>query len=538
MNRNNWRLPVTGLRFLLSVVLVMGIFFRFVNIDRKFYWFDETFTSLRVSGYLIKSVKEEIFNGPVVSSKDFLKYQSISDQKNEIDTIKGLAMEEGQLPPFYFLVARFWAKLFGTSVTAMRSLPALISLLLFPCAYWLCLELFESSMVGWVAMALVSVSPMHVLYAQEARPYCFWTVLTLLSSAVLLRAMRLQTKLLWGIYTAITVVGIYTHLYTVLVLIAHGIYVFAMEKVRVTKTVISYILAFFVAFIAGWLPWYLTLKYWQPPTSSSPLSVMRSASRIPLMPLITRWVGNISRIIFDVNIDAMSSFKKTLPLIPVIVFVLILLAYSIYFVCRHTSKPVYGFILTLIVFTSLPLMLGDLILGGRRLSGYARYLIPTYLGLQLAVAYLLTAKITSTSVNTWQQKFWKLVAIGVFSAGVLSCTLSSQAETWWNKGLAQGKYAIPIAQIVNQADSPLLITDSGIGLVIPLSRLLAPKVDILWGDKFQFSQIPNGYRNLFVFAPTKKLQERLEKQDNYKLNPVFLTSELSYKTQLWQLTHK
>jgi uncharacterized membrane protein len=225
-------------------------------------------------------------------------------------------------------------------------------------------------------------------------------------------------------------------LYAVLVLIAHGIYVFAMEKLRVTKNVIYYILAFFVTFIAGLL-WYLTLRYWQPP--SLPVSAMVPASRIGLMPLITRWLGNFSRIIFDVNLDAMSSLKKTLPLLPVIVFVLILLAYSIYFVCRHTSKPVYGFILTLIVFTSLPLMLGDLILGGRRLSGYARYLLPTYLGLQLAVAYLLTAKITSTSVNIWQQKFWKLVAIGVFSAGVLSCTLSAQAETWWNKGLDQGK---------------------------------------------------------------------------------------------------
>ncbi|MEG3924700.1 glycosyltransferase family 39 protein [Microcoleus sp. D3_18a_C4] len=534
MNGHNWRLPVTGLRFLLSVLLVMGIFFRFVNIDRKFYWFDETFTSLRVSGYLGKSLKEEIFNGPVISCKDFLKYQIINDQKNEIDTIKGLAIEEGQLPPFYFLVARFWAKLFGTSVTAMRSLPALISVLLLPCAYWLCLELFESSMVGWVAMALVSVSPMHVLYAQEARPYCFWSVLTLLSSAVLLRAMRLQTKLLWGIYTAITVVGIYTHLYTVLVLIAHGIYVFAMEKVRVTKTVIYYILALFVSFISGLL-WYLTIKYWQPPSSSSALSVMTPDSRMPLMPIIKRWIGNISRIVFDVNLDALSSFKKTLPLIPVIVLVLILLAYSIYFVCRHTSKPVYGFILTLIVFTSLPLMLGDLILGGRRLSGYARYLLPTYLGLQLAVAYLLTAKITSTSVNTWQQKFWKLVAIGVFSAGVLSCTLSAQAETWWNKGLDQGKFAIPIAHILNQADSPLLITDSTFGEVIPLSRLLDRKVDILWGDTLQ---IPNGYRNLFVFHPSKKLQERLKKQYNYNLKPVFLTSEVSYETRLWQLTHK
>jgi hypothetical protein len=83
-----------------------------------------------------------------------------------------------------------------------------------------------------------------------------------------------------------------------------------------------------------------------------------------------------------------------------------------------------------------------------------------------------------------------------------------------------------------------LISDSGIGEIIPLSRLLDPKVDILWGDKLQFDQIPNGYRNLFVFAPTKRLQEKLKKQDNYNLKPVFLNSEVSYKTRLWQLTNK
>ncbi|TAF55302.1 MAG: hypothetical protein EAZ60_13620 [Oscillatoriales cyanobacterium] len=69
-----------------------------------------------------------------------------------------------------------------------------------------------------------------------------------------------------------------------------------------------------------------------------------------------------------------------------------------------------------------------------------------------------------SEVNTWRQKLWQLVAIGVFSAGVLSCTLSSQAEVWWNKGLDQGKFTIPIARIVNQANSPLLITDTPINL--------------------------------------------------------------------------
>lgn len=535
MNRNNWRLPVTGLRFLLFVLLVMGIFFRVVNIDRKFYWFDETYTSLRVSGYSGKSVQEQVFNGPAVTSQDLLKYQSINNKNNEIDTIKGLAAEEGQLPPLYFLIARFWAKLFGTSVTAMRSLPAAISLLQFPCAYWLCLELFESPMVGWVAMALISVSPIHVLYAQEARPYSLLTVLTLLSSAVLLRAMRLKTNLQWGIYTAITVVSIYTHLYGLLVLIAHGIYLLIIEKVRLSKTTFSYAIAFAVTLIAG-LIWYLTIIYCRP-LHANP-SLLQPEPKIALTSLMARWIGNSSRIFFDINIDAMSSFKKMLPAIPVILFLLLLVAYSIYFVCRHTSQPIYAFILALIIFTSVPLMMGDLILGGRRLSGYARYLIPTYLGLQLAVAYLLTTKITSSTVNTWRQKFWQLVAIGVFSAGVLSCTLSSQAEVWWNKGLDQGKFTIPIARIVNQANSPLLITDTPIGELIPLSRRLDPKVKILWGDRLKLAQHPKNYSNLFAFLPSKELQERLKKEYKYKLKPVFLNSEVTYDTRLWELIDK
>ncbi|TAF55301.1 MAG: hypothetical protein EAZ60_13615 [Oscillatoriales cyanobacterium] len=202
---------------------------------------------------------------------------------------------------------------------------------------------------------------MHLLYAQEARPYSLLTVLTLLSSAVFLRAMRLKTNLQWGIYTAITVVSVYTHFYALLVLIAHGIYLLIIEKLRLSKTIFYYAIAFAVTLIAGSL-WYLTIIYCRPLYANA--SLLQPEPRISLISLMTRWIGNSSRIFFDVNIDAMSSFKKMLPVIPVIVFLLLLVAYSIYFLCRHTSQPIYAFILALIIFTSVPLMMGDLILGG------------------------------------------------------------------------------------------------------------------------------------------------------------------------------
>ena len=59
----------TWLRVLLITLLVLGIFFRLVNLDRKVYWYDEGFTSLRVGGYTIPEVVQS-FNGQVIGVAD------------------------------------------------------------------------------------------------------------------------------------------------------------------------------------------------------------------------------------------------------------------------------------------------------------------------------------------------------------------------------------------------------------------------------------------------------------------------------------
>lgn len=76
---------------------------------------------------------------------------------------------------------------------------------------------------------------------------------------------------------------------------------------------------------------------------------------------------------------------------------LILLAivgYAVYFLCSETSKQVWLFVLTLMAVTAVAVMLPDVILGGIR-STKPRYLFPTYLGMQIAVAYLLATKISA-----------------------------------------------------------------------------------------------------------------------------------------------
>jgi uncharacterized membrane protein len=174
--KQTWAMPPTYLRAIIAILLILGVFFRFVNLDRKVYWYDETFTSLRTSGYTEIEVIKDFLSPQIRRIEEVQKYQHLNSEKTLSDTIKSLATEDSQHPPIYYVLARFWAQLFGDSVILMRILPALISLLVFPCIYWLCLELFESSLTGWFAVGLMAISPLQVLYAQEAREYSLWIV--------------------------------------------------------------------------------------------------------------------------------------------------------------------------------------------------------------------------------------------------------------------------------------------------------------------------------------------------------------------------
>lgn len=108
------------LRFLIIFVLTLGVFFRFVNLDIKVYWPDEVVTSVRISGYAMRELVRQVFDGHEVGIEDLQKYQRINDEKTVFNTIDGLATEEPQLPPLYFIMVRFWARWVGDSVTNIR----------------------------------------------------------------------------------------------------------------------------------------------------------------------------------------------------------------------------------------------------------------------------------------------------------------------------------------------------------------------------------------------------------------------------------
>jgi len=502
----------------IGLALAWGIFFRFYHLDRKVFWGDEVFTAMRASGYSAAEVIERTYTGEILDLADLQQYQRPIDRswQQTWDALIG----SPEQAPLYYLLARGWMLMFGEdvagvapadltrSISTWRSLSAVISLLLFPCVYWLCCELFASTATAWIAIALIALSPFYVLFAQEARLYSLWTVSIALSSAALLRARHQQRG--WWLYALTLALSFYTFLFSGLVAIGHGIYIFALSGWRWSKTITAYLGATFLGLLL-FSPWLVVIL-----THSGQLSRNVAHLDQDQPNLSALWLLNLSRIFFDFNHGA--SWIN-----PLTYAAAALGIYALYWLNRDRAKRVWLFIFALIGVTGTVLILADLVLGGQR-SAVARYPIACYLGIQLAVARLFADQIFEKPLR----RKWAIAFAAVLLVGLLSCGVSSQMQLWWNKGLFKTRNNPEIAAVINQSPAPLVISDAAIERVLSLSYLLQPQT------KFQLVTMklpaaPPRDRQIFLYQPSLRLRRQMVRQYRYNL-------QASEDEWLWQAT--
>jgi uncharacterized membrane protein len=309
-------------------------------------------------------------------------------------------------------------------------------------------------------------------------------------------------------------------LFSGFVAFGHGIYVVVTERFKFSRAVVAYLLAS-VAGLLAFAPWIFVII-----TNFSQFNEKTAWTKVQELPsyLVTRWGLHLSSVFIDFGLKLEHPFTYLVP--PIL---LILLGYAIYFLCRYTSIYVWLFILTLIGVSAIALILPDLIWGGRR-SISSRYFIPCYIGIQLAVAYLLTTHLLGTGVS--KQKFWQGIMAVLISLGLVSCTISSQAYTWWNKVV--GYYNPQMARIINQAPHPLVISntsDVNTGDIISLSYLLDSETQLQLVVDPNIPNIPDRFRDVFLFYPSQTLQESLIKEYKATLKPVYTVDIV----RLWKL---
>ncbi len=508
---------------LLVIAIAFGIFFRFYAIDHKLYWHDEVYTSMRATGFTGMEIDRTIFQNRLLTVADLQKYQKIKPNSSAADTIYSLSTEDPQHPPLYFLMARAWMQIFGSAISASRFLPALLSLLSLPLIYGLSVELWGSSLVGMMAMALLALSPFDVLFAQTARQYSLLTVCTIASGWVLLRAMRLQTWQAWSIYTLSVTIGLYTHPFFGLSVIGHGVFVLAAKfasdrqpisiNISPLRNSIKSFASALVAALIIYLPWLLVLfgNYKRAANSTS-----WANAPVNLLYMIKLWLLSFTSLFFDLDLgfDNFLTYLLRLP-------IAILIAASIYTICQlsdtdKSTQITYNvnalFIVTSIFVPFLLLAIPDLVLGALR-SSVSRYLISCFPAVQLAVAFFATRCLTQLP----RRYMYKLGILVLMTGSIASCTVSALSNTWWHK--VPSYHNAEISDRVNSFTNPVLVSDIGddytnTGDLISLSYSLDPKVQLLLLNRptdwnFALKTIKNPAATILIFRPSKKLLDSL-----------------------------
>ncbi|MDQ6826861.1 MAG: hypothetical protein M3Z14_06645, partial [Candidatus Eremiobacteraeota bacterium] len=131
-----------------AAMVILGVVFRFSNLEGKLFWRDEAITALRVAGYTGAEFTREMYDGRVRSVAELRRYQNPQSEKTATDVIHSLAIEDPHHPPLYYLMERRWTQFFGTSFFVRRSLSALIGILFIAAMLWLTQELFSNRVVA------------------------------------------------------------------------------------------------------------------------------------------------------------------------------------------------------------------------------------------------------------------------------------------------------------------------------------------------------------------------------------------------------
>ncbi len=450
----------------LPLALVAGALLRFHAPGSPWLSHDEVLTLLRSAGYQVGELDSLTAQaGPLTfgSLQTFLK---LSPLHPWADTLSAL-VDHPEHPPLYFLMARLVREGLNDSIAALRQLSALLSLLALPVLYQLGRQVSGKTGVGAVAVLLGSVSPLQLLYAQDARPYSLLVLLTALACSTYLRLQRRGGAANAWLYGLTMVSGLYTSLIFLVVLLSHGLHSWLVEGPAGHRR--RWGLAAGAA-AAAFLPWLAVIARGLGPLLQHTAWLREPADPLPA-PLIRslHWSSPF--------LDLGDGAPAWLPLVLLPLLAALVWAGSTE-LGRNGRPGGWSLLVLLLLCNSLAVALPDLLLGGRH-SLVTRYLLPASVSVVLLVAAGLEARIRT--------KGYRLVGLSLLAllvvAGAASCHTILAAETWWSR------YSFDQPAIRDQLQAQpgrvlrVVRSSSSGGEAVALSRTLTPTTLLFFADE-------------------------------------------------------
>lgn len=535
-DRFGWASRQPWLRWVLALAIGLGIVLRFGHLDRKVYWGDEVFSSFRVAGYTLADVTDRVFdNQPRTIAELQAQFQQPHPARTMIDTVRSLAQDDPQHPPLYYLLARWWEQGAGrlglpNTVGLRRWLAALLSLVAIPAAGGLAARLFASPLAGWIAAAIVAVSPFQVLYAQEVREYGLWSGLLALGGWLLARALQQNRPRDWLGWAIGLTLLLYTHLFSVVVAGGYGLAaLWWLWRSRAGRSAWIGLLVSSGAAGLAFLPWAIA-------TLQNLATISRTngftAQPLSLGVLLQNWWLNLARPFIDWEPTG-QILANPIAAQGAIALVALLVAVSGWHLISRASPLARSLLLGLMGSQAVMLVLLDLSQGGFR-SAIVRYLGPCYLGLQVMVAGYLARS------NSADPKRLSWVGIGALALVLVGSVGSSgaiaQSPTWWSK---QGSYAIAeVAQAIQKQPAPWIAAQDAMPRVFSLSYQLPPETVVQFLRMGAVPTVP-GDRDLILFRPNAALRQQMTAA-GYSLDRLIQTGSiypylppLDQQAQIW-----
>lgn len=159
-------------------------------------------------------------------------------------------------PPLSFLINHAFLRI-QESDLFLRLPSALFGIASLPILYILAEEL-TSRRVALFSTFVLAISPFHIWYSQDGRMYSQLLFFSLLSSVLLLQAIKREGARWWIFYVLVSAVGVYTQIFMVLALLAQFLWVLLYHHGRVIAHMASGVMVFVL-----FLPWVLLLPWIQ-----------------------------------------------------------------------------------------------------------------------------------------------------------------------------------------------------------------------------------------------------------------------------------
>jgi uncharacterized membrane protein len=560
--------------------MLLGVALRLYGLEQKIVWHDEVATRVLAAGATMAAQMQGLYHAQVLTAGQVLQYQQVQQSTSVLVLIADLAQHDPQHPPLYYVLAKVWVDLWGDSVYALRTLSVLFSGLGLVAMYWFVRELAASRRAALIAMLLMGVSPLFILYGQEAREYALWTLTLLLSSAALLRALRVsrtvptlleQNKLglaaslkdhvgesvrsvrfwalsdvqrAWLLYGCTLLVAVYTSLSTLSLILVQILYVALVTRLQWSRTLYGFIVSLSAVGLLC-LPWALNLlRNFEAFSASMAWSSVIVIPRTAVLRILSL---NVTRNVFDFWPEVVQD--QWLPIAASAACVTVIVAACVW-VFRHTRRETRLYLLLLLVLPTSMLLLPDLLFGGIR-SSNARYLMPVWLAVVAVLAIALDRAVDridqaleDSGLSSRQSVFYRRQGLvkPVFWSAVLCLMalpmatniLHAQQQAPWTKSLS---ISLPeVAKIINQSANPLIVGNQERhhpGNLFALANLLKPnaKMQLVPIALESSWRLPAHKGDVYLYSPTDQFRHALEKNNQVKSTLVFEDLFL----QLWKV---